>query len=57
MVAIEIEIADTAEPADTAELVDTAEPADTAELADADAETAEINKKSYPTLLESMKPE
>ena len=65
MVAAEIADADadvdeaTAEPADAA----TAEPADadaaTAEPADADAATAaiNINKKSYPKLLESTKPE
>jgi len=51
----------TAEPADAD--VATAEPADadvaTAEPADADAATAaiNINKKSYPKLLESTKPE
>jgi hypothetical protein len=45
--------ADTAElaDADTAELAD----ADTAELADADADTAAINKISYPKLLELTK--
>ena len=51
----------TAEPADVDAA--TAEPADadvaTAEPADADAATAaiNINKKSYPKLLESTKPE